>query len=107
MSHWAAESFDEFESTVDGTGWSFDKPSSDEGPVEFETEDGSEVSFTDSRDRTGTVAVEYTPSEEVTPAVTLNKNGGWMGDYHHKSFTDVGKAVEWVVHILEKHEEDN
>jgi len=105
--HWISGHRDQLESAADEYGFSLSVSDSPEGPVEFEADDGSEVSLTDSRDRTGTVAVEYSPSEDATPGVELNENGGWMGDYHHESFADVGNAVEWVENVLKQHEKKN
>lgn len=105
--HWISGHRDHLESAADKYGFSLSVSDSPEGPVEFEAEDGSEVSLTDSRSRTGTVAVEYTPSEGAKAGVNLNKSGGWMDDYHHKSFSDIENAVGWVEKVLKQHEKKN
>lgn len=96
MVHWASQKFSELERAVSGTGWMFNKPSSDKGPVVFNHTDGSEVSFVSSS-ISGGFAVEYEPASGVTEAITA----------HHTSWADLNNAMEWVVHTLERHESVN
>lgn len=99
MVHWASEKFDEFEDTITGTGWSFEEPSSDNGPVIFTHSDGSELSFVSSS-ITGGFAIEYMSGDGVSEAIKEDTDG-------HTSWAEIDNAVEWVVHTLERHEKVN
>lgn len=87
---------DDLEDQVNGTGWNFDTPGTDEGPLVFNHEDGSETSMISSS-VTGGYAVEYEPADGATEAVTDQ----------HVSFADLGNGVEWLEHVLSRHEEVN
>lgn len=103
MVNWASQKFSEFEEAIDGTGWELDKPTSDEGPVVFNHNDGTELSFVSST-VTGGYAVEYIAADDVRVAVKENPKRGVDS---HTSWMDLDNAVEWVVHTLERHESIN
>ncbi len=94
--HWAADYFPQIESMTENTGWDFTRPSSERGPVVCNHEDGSELSWTDSRGRTGTLRVEYQPADGTR---AFNEDG--------ISFGDPDNAMEMFEHILTKHARDN
>lgn len=107
MSHWIHSKGDdllsEIEDAVDDTGWSCTVSSTDKGPIELEHDDGSIASLVQSG-MTKTLAVEYEPGARVSEGVALNK-----GRYHHESFAfEAGEdAVEWLVNVVEQHEDAN
>ena len=108
MSHWAEPHIDSVREAIVNTGWVLEDLSSDTGPLQFTHDDGSELSVSDSRNRTGTVAVQYTPAEGVTAGFNLNKSGGWQGrDYTHEAFSSIENAIDLAEHILTRHEEEN
>jgi len=96
MVHWASEKVDELQSAVNETGWNLSIANTDDGPIEFVHDDGSEISFVSSS-ISGNYAVEYQSSESSKSAVTDE----------HVSYVQLNDAIEWVVHILSRHEKVN
>lgn len=96
MSHWASQHFDTLESTIDGTNWTMDKPSSDGGPVIFNHSDGSEISIINST-ISGGFAINYDPSNDEVD----------IFDNKHQSFADLDRMIEMAQHILNRHHKKN
>lgn len=96
MAHWANSKIDEIENAVADTGWELTIPSSDDGPLICEHNDGSTLSFVNSS-ISGNFAIEYQDNDKVKAAVTDK----------HESWPILDNAVEWFIHIIQRHEKIN
>jgi len=103
MSHWSKNSPDTGDSyykrvrdSTEGTGWSVVVGDSERGPFSVHHEDGSEIVVVDSRDRTGTLRLTYDAAE--------SSNEAFKDDVTDNSLENI---FEFVIHILERHENLN
>jgi hypothetical protein len=93
--HWTeeAENYDTIERLVAETDWELEKKNNEgRGPLYLRYPDGAEISFTDSRSRTGMVRVEYTKS----PDNRLPDRGESWGDPKH--------GIEIIEQIVNNHD---
>jgi hypothetical protein len=105
--HWIDEHKEQLREKANQFGFKMSISGSEVGPVEFEHSDGSEISFVDTSDKTGTYGVEYVPSEESIAAVKLNKQSFTVGDYHHDSWGTKKRGTECIINIMEQHAKKN
>lgn len=99
MAHWVHQYEDRLREATNGTGWTMTVSDNESGPVTFEHADGSEASFTDSRSRTGTVRVEYHPSEDAKAGVKFHNHGESAGTLEN--------GVEIAENMLKQHAKKN
>ena len=103
MTHWADDYIDELEDIIDDTGWNMNIT---EGPITFEHQDGSELFFGNIQ-HLSRFKIEYTASDTATTAVDSSAGEqAYVYDKGNQS-TQLSDIMEWVEHILEKHESDN
>lgn len=104
MEHWASQELEEIEETIDSTGWDLERPQTEEGPLSFKHQDGTEVSF--HHGQTGNFTVEYRLYGAFNKR--LADEGVKKGVQDEKvSYGELGNATEWLIHVLKRHEKVN